>query len=156
VPDISSSDFFLSIPPGPPEKGRDESLHSSLANTFADLSEDLEKEDPTHFSLFPLVDSPEASENQPMILTVEGQPSSLVVEVPTELSELVEEYRRKIHETYDDVVLRDKIEPNPPVRGPVGWAEIKIKPGFTPQKARPIVLHGERRLGMEGLVKEWL
>jgi hypothetical protein len=78
------------------------------------------------------------------------------VNIPTDPPTLVEEYRRRIHETYDDVVLRDKIEPDPPIRGPVGWAEIKIKPGYTPKKARAIVLHGERRLGMEGLVDEWL
>jgi hypothetical protein len=77
-------------------------------------------------------------------------------DIPIDPPELIEQYRKRIHDTYDDIVLRDKIEPEPPIRGPVGWAEIKIKPGFTPKKERSIVLHGERRLGMEGLVKEWL
>ena len=52
----------------------------------------------------------------------------------------VEALRNRIHQLYDDIVLCKTINPDPPVRGPCGYAEIKFKPGYEPMKARPIVL----------------
>ena len=43
-----------------------------------------------------------------------------------------------IHRDYDGVVLKDRIEPDPPVRGPFGEGKIELKPGATAKKQRPI------------------
>jgi hypothetical protein len=127
-------------PRSPPENGRGESSDSTLEDT------------PPEF----LSEFPDDFLELASISTINYAKSEEQIQIPIDPPELVEVYRKKIHDAYDEIVLRDKIEPDPPIRGPIGYAEIKIKPGFTPKKGKQIVLHGERRLGMEGLVKEWL
>ena len=64
--------------------------------------------------------------------------------------------RDAIHRDYDNIVLRQEVYPNPPERGPLGYAHIHLKPGAQPVKARPIVLHGERNKAMCELVDGWI
>ena len=72
-------------------------------------------------------------------------------------------------EEYDGIVFAEKTAGNPPVRGPLGEAEIRLKPGAVPKKQRPFHIVGERRNAMmeilhklveerkiEAGVSEWL
>ena len=67
----------------------------------------------------------------------------------------VEEYRKKIHETYDGIVLREEVIPDPPVRGKYGYAKILLKPDAVPQRQKPFSMHGERNEAMKTITKQW-
>ena len=69
---------------------------------------------------------------------------------------LVEELRTKIHTDYDGVVLRDQVIPNPPVRGPNGYANITLKEGAVPQRQKPFRQHGEKHDALVKISQGWL
>ena len=50
----------------------------------------------------------------------------------------VEDFRKKIHDDYDGVVLRDEVISDPPVRGDYGNAYIPLKDGAVPQRQNPL------------------
>ena len=68
----------------------------------------------------------------------------------------VEMLRTKIHEDYDGVVLRDEVIPNPPVRGPNGYAYIPLKEGAIPQRQKPFTQHGEKHDAMVKIARGWI
>ena len=59
----------------------------------------------------------------------------------------VEELREAIHRDYDGVVLGTEVIPDPPERGPYGYAFIPLKENAVPCRQRPFVMHGERLEG---------
>jgi len=67
----------------------------------------------------------------------------------------VEELKKKIIDEYRDTVFKDEVWADPPVRHPLGFAEIKLKPGVVPIKQRPFTLAGERREAVTDLVKKF-
>jgi hypothetical protein len=69
---------------------------------------------------------------------------------------LVEELHTKIHKDYDGVVLRDQVIPNPPVRGPNGYANITLKEGAVPQRQKPFRQHGEKHDALVKISQGWL
>ena len=56
----------------------------------------------------------------------------------------VEELRKKMHDEYDGVVLRDEFLPNPPVRGDYGHAFIPLKEGAESQRSKPFTIFGKK------------
>ena len=70
--------------------------------------------------------------------------------------EAVDALIQALHRDYDGEVLRDRVFPNPPARGPYGYGRIELKPGAVPKKGRAISLSGERREAMIALVEEWM
>ena len=69
--------------------------------------------------------------------------------------ERLEKYRDKIHEDFDGKVLRDEVIPDPPVRGPYGYAKILLKDGAIPQRQKPFFMHGERNEAMKQIAADW-
>ena len=68
----------------------------------------------------------------------------------------VEAYRKKIHDDYDGIVLRDEIIRSPPERGPHGYAYIPLKHDAAPTRQKPIIAHGDKRQAYEKFVKDWI
>ena len=70
----------------------------------------------------------------------------------------VEQRKTQILKDYEGTVYKDHTNGDPPVRGPLGEAEIRLKPGAVPKKQRPFHIVGERRAAMmemlQKLVKE--
>ena len=60
-------------------------------------------------------------------------------------NEKVEEKRQKILEDYKSSVFSGKTTGSPPVRGPLGEAEVILKPGAKPVKQKAFAISGERR-----------
>ena len=71
--------------------------------------------------------------------------------VPTD----VERYIEKLHAEFDDVVLSTDITPNPPVRGPFGYAFIPLKWDATPTRAKVMYMHGEKLEAFKTVVDNW-
>ena len=63
---------------------------------------------------------------------------------PLEEAEVVRR-REAIMRDYEGTVFSETTPGNPPVRGPLGEAEIHLQPGAIPRKQRPFTLVGERR-----------
>jgi hypothetical protein len=68
----------------------------------------------------------------------------------------VEEFRHKIHDMYDGVVLCKEVKPDPPVRGLYGYASIPLKENAVPQYQHPFTQHGERGEAMKKIANDWL
>ena len=68
----------------------------------------------------------------------------------------VERLRERIFSDYDGTVFRDKVYPNPPERGPFGYAYIKLKEGAVPQRQKPFFMHGERQEAYKRVVQDWI
>ena len=45
---------------------------------------------------------------------------------------------------FGDSVLSGEVLPDPPVRGPYGYAHIPLKDNPIPQREKPFKMHGER------------
>ena len=63
------------------------------------------------------------------------QRALIVANKPVESNEQSQKYSDKIIEKYKDTVLTGKVLPNPPVRGPYGYAYIPLKEGAKPFRA---------------------
>ena len=74
----------------------------------------------------------------------------------TDDEEKAETFRKKIHDDYDGVVLRNEVPPDPPVRGMYGYAYIPLKDGAVPQRQKPFYQHGERHDAMKQITEDWL
>ena len=70
--------------------------------------------------------------------------------------EIREGYRKKLLEEYEKDVLSGELVPNPPVRGPHGYAFIPLKDVSVPQRQKPFSLHGEREEAMKQITVDWL
>ena len=70
--------------------------------------------------------------------------------------EEIENLSAAIFRDHEGVVLRDDIVPDPPVRGPFGYAYIPLKPDAKPCKQKPFTLHGERQEAYKKVVQGWL
>ena len=68
--------------------------------------------------------------------------------IPTD----VEIFIKKLHTEFDDVVLFIDIQPNPPVRGPFGYAFIPLKWDGQPTRAKVMCMHGEK---LEAFKQSW-
>ena len=81
----------------------------------------------------------------------------IIQEFPSEEPEdhRVEEYRAKIHQKYDGIVLKEEVDPDPPVRGPYGEAKILLKEGAVPQRQKLFHTHGERKEAMTQITEQW-
>jgi len=75
---------------------------------------------------------------------------------PTERECRIAEYIRKSHEDYDGKVLCEEVPPDPPVRGPYGYAYIPLKEGAEPQRQKPFYQHGERVDAMKKITDDWI
>ena len=53
-------------------------------------------------------------------------------------------------------MLTGKVLPNPPVRGPYGYAYIPLKEGAKPFRAKPFKLHGEKERAYLKITQDWL
>jgi hypothetical protein len=77
-----------------------------------------------------------------------------------DLSELstdrLAEYRERFLKGYDGTVFRDKVIPDPPVRGQYGYAFIPLKEGAVPTRAKPFFMHGERKEALDKITEDWL
>ena len=81
-----------------------------------------------------------------------------MVEIPTSQQvhgTLISELTQELHAKYDGTVLRDSVSPDPPERGPLGLAHIRLKPGAMPKKARAIVLFGAKREDHVQIERSW-
>ena len=67
----------------------------------------------------------------------------------------VEQFRAKIHEDYDGTVLRTDVLPDPPVRGPYGYAYIPLVDKAVPTRSKPFRLHGEKYEAMCKVAQQW-
>jgi hypothetical protein len=54
--------------------------------------------------------------------------------------------RERVLSDYDGTVFRSAPYPDPPVRGPYGYAYIPLKEGAKPIRQKPFFLHGERKV----------
>ena len=68
----------------------------------------------------------------------------------------VDSLRQSILADFNDKVFRSQIFPDPPVRGPHGYATIELRPGSEPVKQRPIHLHGQRWDDMCRVTDMWI
>ena len=68
---------------------------------------------------------------------------------------LATELREKLLQDYGGTVFRDKVWPQPPIRGPHGAAKLYLKEGAKPVCGRTFSLGGERLEALRQLEKEW-
>ena len=68
----------------------------------------------------------------------------------------VEKLRKKIHEDFDEKVLRKEVRPNPPERGLNGYAYIPLKPDAVPFRQKPFQQHGEKNDAMKKITQQWV
>jgi hypothetical protein len=78
----------------------------------------------------------------------------MLVEDPVESPE-AQRLRERVIADYTNVIFRDRVWPNPPVRGQHGPAKLYLKPGAKPVCGRTITLSGERLAAMRELEEEW-
>ena len=64
--------------------------------------------------------------------------------------------REAIHEDYDGVVLCKEVRPDPPVRGPHGYAYISLVEGAIPQRSKTFRQFGVREEALRKITQEWL
>ena len=71
---------------------------------------------------------------------------------------MAEEYRKKVAEDFEDIVLRTEVHKwtEPIVRGPYGMAYIPLKEGAVPTRSRPFVMHGEKFEAYKKVAQQWL
>ena len=67
----------------------------------------------------------------------------------------VQEFRDKIHKDYDGEVFNDEVPPDPPVRGPYGYAYIPLIDNAVPTRSKPFRLHGEKHDAMVEVAQQW-
>ena len=61
------------------------------------------------------------------------------------MAEKMADYRERVFKDNEGKVFRDKVKPDPPVRGQYGYAFIPLKEGAVPTRAKPFFMHGERK-----------
>ena len=71
-------------------------------------------------------------------------------------NERVQGYREEILSRYAKTVLTAEVLPDPPVRGPYGYAHITLKDNAVPQREKPFKMHGEREKAHLQVTKDWL
>jgi hypothetical protein len=64
--------------------------------------------------------------------------------------------REEIQQKYEGTVFRSTVYPDPPVRGPYGYAFIPLKEGATPTRQKPFFMHGERKEALEKITQDWI
>jgi hypothetical protein len=64
-------------------------------------------------------------------------------------------FQGKIYKDFEGEVLGAEVPPDPPVRGPYGYAQIPLKEGAVPTRQKPFVLHGERFEAHKKVTQEW-
>ena len=67
----------------------------------------------------------------------------------------IEEFRARIHKDYDGSVLCTEVLPDPPVRGPYGYAYIPLVDKAVPTRSKPFRLHGEKYEAMCKVAQQW-
>jgi hypothetical protein len=87
---------------------------------------------------------------------VARQRALIVANEPPEPQGRAKEYRDKIIQRYKDTVLTGKVLPDPPVRGPYGYAYIPLKEVAKPFRAKPFRLHGEKERAYLKITQDWL
>jgi hypothetical protein len=75
---------------------------------------------------------------------VARQRALIAANEPPETCERAKDYSNRIIQSYKDTVLTGKVLPDPPVRGPYGYAYVPLKEGAKPFRAKPIRLHGKK------------
>ena len=65
-------------------------------------------------------------------------------------------WRNELLEEFGKTVLSGEIVPNPPVRGPYGYAYIQLKEGAVPQREMPLRMHGERERAHLQVTEDWI
>ena len=68
----------------------------------------------------------------------------------------VEDRRKAILHDFASTVFAGKTGGDPPIRGPLGEAEVQLKPGARPVKQRAYAITGERRAAWEKLINQLL
>ena len=68
----------------------------------------------------------------------------------------IEKYREAIFERFGKTVLTAEVIPDPPVRGPYGYAYIPLKEHAIPQREKPFKMHGEREEAHRRFTKDWM
>ena len=66
----------------------------------------------------------------------------------------VETFRDGIHKEYDGTVLCKEVRPDPPVRGPNGYAFIPLVEGAAPQRSKPFRKFGVREEALRKITQE--
>ena len=69
---------------------------------------------------------------------------------------LVEEFRKKIHDDYDDKLLGTEVIPDSPKRGPYGEAYIALLENYVPTRSKLFRMHGEKCEAHVKVTQEWL
>ena len=85
-----------------------------------------------------------------MIIAREGGEAS------SSVTSKITEYRERFLKEYEGTVFRDKVFPDPPVRGKYGFAHIPLKEGAVPTRAKPFFMHGERKEALEKITQDWI
>ena len=70
--------------------------------------------------------------------------------------ERVQGYREEILNRYAETVLTAEVLPDPPVRGPYGYAHITLKDNAVPPREKPFKMHGEKEKAHLQVTKDWL
>ena len=68
----------------------------------------------------------------------------------------IPEFTEKIIKRFGETVLTGKIIPDPPVRGPYGYAYILLKENADPQRQKPFKMHGEREEAHKQITEDWI
>ena len=68
----------------------------------------------------------------------------------------VEGFREKIHKDFDGKVLCKEVIPDPPERGPNGYAYIPLKHDAVPKRQKPFRQFGEKNNAMKTIGQQWL
>ena len=68
----------------------------------------------------------------------------------------LDKFRAKLHEDFDGTALRSEVFPDPPVRGPYGYAHIPLEPNAIPTRAKPFQMYGERNEALKKITQEWV
>ena len=107
-----------------PEEGFDQRLRFLEADDLRDMATHL-VDDSTPLPINRMIIAREEAESS-------NQPKS-------QISEL----REKFLKEFEGTVFRDKVVPDPPVRGQYGYAFIPLKEGAVPTRAKQLFMHGE-------------
>jgi hypothetical protein len=119
-----------------PMKGFDQKIEFLEDDELREIEENLGK------------NVPPVQQIQHMIVAREGEDGEEV--------EKVAEFRRRVLSDYEGTVFRSAPLPDPPVRGPLGYAQISLKEGAKPIRQKPFFLHGERKEALEKITQDWL
>ena len=80
--------------------------------------------------------------------------SVIEAQIPENEDPRVQTFREKILKDYDGRAFRDKPFPDPPERGPYGYAYIQLKEGAQPQRQKPFSMHGERQEAFKKVLQD--